>query len=337
MSDEGILGLSVDVDEWFHSRRWVDGQQASILPDTRALFERLYGTPDRPAGEVIRPTLALLDLFDRRRCRCTFFILGEIVEWYPDLVREIAARGHEIACHGKHHVDITVLGPDLFRRHLEDAVSRLVLTTGQRPVGYRAPNLVYAPWATEILESLGFVYDSTVCVSRPIGGKYKGWANAPRQPYHPSYDDIARRGTARLVELPLPSFPIIKLSAGSGIMTRILGFHWTSIALRSTARDGCAMFYFHPWEVGDRPQPLGHPVKNAVFLRHTGPWMMRAVECLLEQFDGRIRTAGECARLFLAEETATAMPAADQARSSVDRTEPRSLVAETRPEGSSRG
>jgi hypothetical protein len=299
------VGLSVDVDEWFHSRRWVDGQQADALPDMPALFRRIYGS-DRPAGEVVAPTLELLDLFDRHHCRCTFFILGEIAVWYPDLVREIAAHGHEIACHGMVHVDITVLGPEVFRRHLEEAVSLLTLVSGHRPIGYRAPNLVYAPWATAILEELGFVYDSTVCVSRSIGGKYKGWARAPQQPYHPSYADVAQRGAARLVELPLPSFPVVRLSAGSGIMTRILGYHWTSIALRATARDGCAMFYFHPWEVGPKPRPEGHRVKNAIFLRRTGPWMMRAVEAILTQFEGRVRTAGECARLFLAQSSASA-------------------------------
>src|SRR5262245_6968658 len=210
MAEPFGLGLSVDLDEWYHSRRWVDGGQAHSLPDTRALFRRLYNS-DRPAGEVIAPTRALLDLFDRHRCRVTFFILGEIAEWYPDLVREIARRGHEIGSHGEHHVDMTVLGPDRFARDLETAAARLERLVGQRPVGYRAPNLVYAPWATRILEDHGFIYDATVAVSRPIAGKYKGWSRAPAHPYHPSYDDIARPGDARLVELPLPAFPVLRL------------------------------------------------------------------------------------------------------------------------------
>jgi peptidoglycan/xylan/chitin deacetylase (PgdA/CDA1 family) len=292
------LGLSVDLDEWYHSRRWVDGQQAQILPDSPALFQRLYGR-DRPIGEVIAPTRALLDLFDRHRCKITFFILGEMAEWYPDLVREIAGRGHEVASHGLRHVDITVLGRDQFERDLDVTIERLERLTGQRPIGYRAPNLVYAPWATRVLESRGFLYDATVAVSRPLGGKYKGWANAPIHPYHPSYDDIARPGDAALVELPLPPFPVLHLAAGSGIITRILGFHWTSIALRRASRTGTTMFYFHPWEVGERPRPEGHGLRNAVFLRHTGPWMMRAVERILEQFQGRVLTARACAELFL--------------------------------------
>jgi len=294
------LVVSIDLDEWFHSRRWIDGEQTHAVPDTRALFQRLYGA-DRPAGEIIAPTRALLDLFDRHGVSITFFVLGEVAEWYPDLVREIAARGHEIGCHGQHHVDMTVLGPEIFGAQLDRAIAVIDSLTGKRPVGYRAPNLVYEPWATRVLESRGFVYDSTVCVSRPIGGKYQGWTHAPHHPYHPSYDAIGARGDARLVELPLPSFPVIRLSAGSGILTRVLGLHWTMTSLRYRIRSGDTGFYFHPWEVAPpSPAATGGGFRQQLFYRRAGPWMLGAVERILEQFEGRTVTAGQAARAFLA-------------------------------------
>jgi len=286
--------LSVDLDEWFHSRRWTDGVQTQAIPDMAALLRRLYGS-DRPGGELVAPTRALLDLFDRHQVKCTFFVLGEVAEWYPDLVREIAARGHEIGCHGFHHVDMTVLGPDQFAAQLDRAVSILTPLAGRAPIGYRAPNLVYAPWATRVLESRGFAYDTTVCVSRPIGGKYKGWANAPHHPYHPSYDDVSKPGDARLVELPLPSFPGIKLSAGSGILTRVIGYHWTMTSLRYRIRSGDTGFYFHPWEVAERPAAAGRTWRGALFYRHTGRWMLGAVDRILTHFRGRVVTAREAA------------------------------------------
>jgi peptidoglycan/xylan/chitin deacetylase (PgdA/CDA1 family) len=288
------LVLSIDLDEWYHSRRWLDGQQAASVPDTRALFRRIYGQ-DTPAGDVIEPTRSLLDLFARHRVRCTFFVLGEMGVWYPDLVKEIARRGHEIACHGMHHVDMTVLGPAEFARQLQEARSILSGLTGSAPIGYRAPNLVYESWATAILESQGFMYDSTVCVSRSIGGKYRGWSHAPEHPYRPSYDNVAERGAARLIELPLPTFPVIRLSAGSGIVTRILGYHWTAIALSTAIRRGDTGYYFHPWEVGPRPPSTGSRLKSAIFLRRTGPWMMETVDRLLSRFSGRVLTAREAA------------------------------------------
>ena len=292
------LVVSIDLDEWFHSRRWVEGTQQSATPDLRPLFRKLHGSDD-PPGHVRAPTLALLDLFDRRRVRCTFFVLGEIATWYPDLVREIARRGHEIGCHGMHHVDMTVLGPETFEAQLAQATAMLADLTGRRPIGYRAPNLVYAPWATRILERHGYLYDTTVCVSRPLGGKYRGWHRSPLHPYHPSHDAIGERGDAALVELPLPPFPVLRISAGSGILTRIVGFHWTMIALRTTIRTGDTGFYFHPWEIGARPPAEGHWLKNAIFLRRTGRWMHDAVDRILATFEGRVVTAERAARKFL--------------------------------------
>jgi peptidoglycan/xylan/chitin deacetylase (PgdA/CDA1 family) len=288
------LALSVDLDEWYHSRRWIDGEQKNAVPDTIALFRRVYGA-DVPAGEIVAPTRMLLDLLDRHGARCTFFVLGEMAQWYPELVCELAARGHEIACHGLHHVDMSVLGPDRFEADLAEASAILESATGQRPVGFRAPNLVYEPWATRILEKLGFEYDSTVCVSRPIGGKYRGWSSAPLHPYHPSYDDIARPGTATLVEVPLPCFPYLRFSAGSGIMTRLVGYHWTSIALRATIRSGDTSYYFHPWELARKPPASQPGLRGRLFFRRSGPWMARTVERILKTYDGRIVPVRECA------------------------------------------
>ena len=292
--DSHKLVLSVDLDEWYHSRRWIDGQQAVCVPDMPALFQRIYGS-DRPRGDVIGPARKLLDVLDAHRSRATFFVLGEMATWYPELVREIAVRGHEIACHGFCHVDMTVLGPEQFRSQLRQARSVLQATTGQTPVGYRAPNLVYEPWATKILESEGFLYDSSVCVSRSIGGKYKGWANAPIHPYHPSYDNVARPGAASLIELPLPPFPGIRVTAGSSIMTRVLGYQWSAIALNTAIRTGDTGYYLHPWECGERLAAQGTTLKARLFLRRTGPWMLAALDRILTTFKGRIVTAREAA------------------------------------------
>jgi peptidoglycan/xylan/chitin deacetylase (PgdA/CDA1 family) len=284
------LVLSVDLDEWFHSRRWTEGVQTETVPDMAALFRRLYGS-DAPRGDLIPPVRSILALFDRHQIKATFFVLGEVAQWYPDLVREIAGRGHEIACHGLHHVDMTVLGPEVFGDQLDRAVEILTAASGQRPVGYRAPNLVYESWATRILEERGFIYDTTVCASRPIGGKYRNWSEAPDHPYHPGYDDIARPGTARLVELPLPSFPVIRISAGSGILTRVIGFHWTMIALRHHIQNGDTGYYFHPWEAAAVPALAERSWKHAVFYRRTGRWMLDAVDRILTHFQGRVITA----------------------------------------------
>jgi peptidoglycan/xylan/chitin deacetylase (PgdA/CDA1 family) len=219
-----------------------------------------------------------------------------MAQWYPDLVREIADRGHEIACHGFHHVDMTVLGPERFAGELQIATATLERLTGTRPRGYRAPNLVYEPWATSVLEQNGYEYDSTVCVSRSIGGKYGGWHRAPLHPYRVSYEDIATPGNAALIEVPLPCFPVLRLSAGSAIFTRAFGYQWSNIALRWTLRSGHTSYYLHPWELAPVPPHARESFKARLLTMRTGPWMVRTLRRLLRNFKGRIVPVGECVR-----------------------------------------
>ncbi|MEX2288083.1 MAG: polysaccharide deacetylase family protein [Planctomycetaceae bacterium] len=288
------LALSVDLEEWYHSGRWVDGASIRPVPDMQQLFRKLYGS-DRPAGEIIAPTRTLLDLFDRHGVKATFFVLGEVAQYYPHLVREVADRGHEIACHGMHHVDMSILDPGEFASQLDRSIELIERAAGVRPRGYRAPNLIYEPWATRILEARGFAYDATVCASRPLGGKYQGWANAPSHPYHPSYDAIGTPGDARLVEVPLPSFPVLRFNGGSSIMTRVVGYSWTYHTLRHSIKTGDTSYYLHPWEIGPRPNRPAPSWKSRLFLRRTGPWFSNALERILRAFSGRIVTVGEVA------------------------------------------
>ena len=290
--DRHKLALTVDVEEWHHSGRWVDGRTARALADSGASRER---DARQDTASLVTLTRRLLDLFDRRGVRATFFVLGDVAARRPGLVAEIAERGHEIACHGQDHVDMTALGPVRFAAGLEGSARRLQAITGRRPVGYRAPNLVYEPWATRILEAHGFRYDSSVCPSRPIGGKYRGWAKAPSHPYRPSYEDVAAMGGARLVELPLPAFPVVKLAAGSAITTRILGLRWTMIALRHALRAGHTAYYLHPWEIGPVPEREGPWLRRQIFHRNMGGWMGGALARILDTFAGRFVTAAEAA------------------------------------------
>jgi peptidoglycan-N-acetylglucosamine deacetylase len=286
------LALTVDVEEWYHSGRWVDDQAARTLPHP---FRPRGGAGPEDATGVVPSTRALLELLGRRGVRATFFVLGEVARRRPGLVAEIAAQGHEVACHGQHHVDMAVLGPRRLALELEASAERLRAITGRRPRGYRAPNLVYEPWATRILEDHGFAYDSSVCPSLPVAGKYRGWAKAPSHPYRPSYEDVAALGGARLVELPLPVFPVLRLAAGSGITTRILGLHWTLTALRRALCQGHTAYYLHPWELGPAPARHGPWLRRAIFHRRLGAWMTRSLGRIVDAFPGRFVTASEAA------------------------------------------
>src|SRR6188472_3300271 len=83
-----------------------------------------------PNGERYVPrvepnTRRYLDWLDRHGFSATFFTVGEMARRYPDLVREISRRGHEIACHSNKHVTLDQQSPEEFRADLAAALAAL--------------------------------------------------------------------------------------------------------------------------------------------------------------------------------------------------------------------
>jgi peptidoglycan-N-acetylglucosamine deacetylase len=119
-------------------------------------------------------TREVLDFLDARAVRGTFFVVGEVAQEHPELVREVAARGHELALHGWRHVPLTALEPDTFRADVARGKAMLE-DLGGRPVGgFRAPTFSLVPasrWAVDVLAEEGFTYSSSVLPARnPLFG-----------------------------------------------------------------------------------------------------------------------------------------------------------------------
>ena len=107
-------------------------------------------------------TPRILNLLDAHDVPASFYIPGYVAETHPRLVKEIAARGHEVAHHGYMHEP-----PSTLTREQEDEVLRRgldILTdlTGERPVGYRSPSWELSEHSLDLLTSHGFVYDSSL-------------------------------------------------------------------------------------------------------------------------------------------------------------------------------
>ena len=102
MRDNGIHAVrnafTVDVEEYFQ----VEGFSEFINKQDWDKY------PCRVEEQMKR----LLDLLDLYRVRGTFFVLGWLAERYPDLIRTIHEKGHEIASHGFDHKMISRMTPD---------------------------------------------------------------------------------------------------------------------------------------------------------------------------------------------------------------------------------
>ncbi|MFE5137014.1 polysaccharide deacetylase family protein [Streptomyces fagopyri] len=102
------------------------------------------GRPDHVAltfddGPDPRSTPRFLRLLAEREVRATFFLLGDEARRCPDLVREIAAAGHEIGVHGWLHRPLLLRGPRATYDDLARARDTVAAATGRPPTLFRPP------------------------------------------------------------------------------------------------------------------------------------------------------------------------------------------------------
>lgn len=195
----------------------------------------------------------LLEVLRRYHTKATFFVLGCVAERDPDLVREVAAQGHEIASHGFSHHHLEILGPDGFREDLDRSLALLESITGTSIRGYRAPMFSVTKrtvhWATEILSERRIEYDSSV-FPMSLHPSY-GIADAAMTPFHHSNG---------LLELPISVAEIagVRVPASGGAYFRHLPYAVTAALARRCNRAARPfVFYVHPWEL-DTDQPRIH-------------------------------------------------------------------------------
>jgi len=110
-------------------------------------------------GAVAVPRI--LELLRRHDIRATFFIPGHTALAYPDLVRSIAADGHELGHHGWVHEGLSRLDPEKEREYLRLGLEALDTVAGVRPLGYRAPSVDVSVNTVDILLEQGFLYDAS--------------------------------------------------------------------------------------------------------------------------------------------------------------------------------
>lgn len=118
-----------------------------------ALADGVYA-PRRGVGRV-------LDLLDRHRIRGTFFVEGWNARKYASLLKDVAARGHEVGCHGWMHEAWNTLGPDQERDLIWRATETVGEVLGHAPAGWRSPGGLITPRTLGLLHEAGYRYDSS--------------------------------------------------------------------------------------------------------------------------------------------------------------------------------
>lgn len=192
-------------------------------------------------------TLRLVDFLEARGVAGTFFITNEMARAAPALVRDIAARGHEIGSHGDRHARLSSRGEAEFAAGMKAAKARLEDLAGVPVQGFRAPLFSLRPvaaFAITALREAGFVYSSSVV---PGPAWIGGWPGAPRAPF---------RWPGDLIECPVP---VVRLAGRflpllGGIYLRVIP-EWDMRRLAGRLSGQLLWTYCHPYDI-DTEAPL---------------------------------------------------------------------------------
>jgi len=234
-----LNALTIDVEDYFH----VAALSGAISRDSWTLRE----------SRAEANTERLLTILAARNVHATFFVLGWLAERQPQLVRRIAAAGHEVGCHGYSHQLVYRQSPKEFREETARAKHSLEDTLGQAVQGYRAASFSVTRrslWALDVLIDLNFGYDSSVF---PIRHDLYGLPGARPEPHR-----ITAPSGRTLAEFPMStaSFLGLQVPVSGGGYFRILPYWLTRAGLKQiNERHGRPFaFYLHPWEL-DPGQP----------------------------------------------------------------------------------
>ena len=244
------------------------------------------------AERMERSTRMLLAKLAKARARATFFIVGEIARDRPELVRDIARAGHEIASHSQRHLRIHRLSREKFALDCRESKRVLEQAADVEVIGYRAPTFsvtAETDWAIDELVAAGYEYDSSVF---PIHHDRYGAPSAPRGPFY------AAGPRHNLLELPPATLRMAGVNfptAGGGYF-RLFPLAVIRAGVTQLSRAGLpAMLYFHPWEFDPEHPKL--PLSRRMTVRtYIGISKAEArLDCLLRHYAGRFRTAAEVA------------------------------------------
>lgn len=255
--------LTVDVEDWCHS---IYLQNAAIsFSDER----------------ITRNSMSLVSLFRKHGVKATFFVLGEVAERVPPLIKQIREEGHEIASHGYNHQVLDTMDEDEIRRDIMSTHQLLMRTSGGEVKGYRAP-----AWSmpknkkvvVDALQTCGYEYDSS-CAAFSVPFIWQPTGRGA-QPY---WLDQGRR----ILEIPPTSFSagLARLPVGGGVSLRLYPYEMTRQLIKWCNQAGRSVIvYVHPWDLDTRfnPIPLAWPYH--VFHYANRDTLLAKVDRLLHDF-----------------------------------------------------
>ena len=259
--------LGIDFEDWFHPE---------------LIQKHISKKNNEP--KVVEGIHKILELLRQRETTATFFVVGELLEYKPDLILE---NDHEIAFHTMKHTRIDSLN---FKDEFNVEIKKFDKLTNGKSKGFRAPSFslnMKSSWLIDILEENNYIYDSSVV---PAKTNLYGMPNADTKPYKISSKCLeSNSDNAKILEFPLlvTKFLGKKLPAAGGFFLRTLPSRVIENAIKSYEKQKIpGVFYIHSWELTPEFMPkIELPKKDHFITFHNINKAYGKMENLLKNFE----------------------------------------------------
>jgi polysaccharide deacetylase family protein (PEP-CTERM system associated) len=249
-----LNAFTVDLEDWY--------QGIGIPSDNWHLYEKRLAIGHG----------RLMNLLSKYNVKATFFVLGKVIEEYPELIRELIDEGHEIGCHSYSHTELFNLTSELFEKEIEQC-NELIKPYKKDYLGFRAPYFSVDKrswWTLDVLKKYHFTYDASIY---PGDSKRTGIVGYRK--------DIHALDGFDLWEAPVSTFKLFNFDfALGGAYFRILPYDVFSKKMKAINKERPAIFYIHPWELDP-----GHPYLSSLSARRRLPhyWNLKKTEERLDK------------------------------------------------------
>jgi polysaccharide deacetylase family protein (PEP-CTERM system associated) len=196
-------------------------------------------------------TLKTLDLLDRCNTKATIFVMGWVAERQPELIREVAKRGHEIANMGFYQRSVREMTRSEFTEDLKRSQAAIEDAGGVKIFGYRLARPLFRPtnlWVLDVLAEAGYAYDSSIFPLFRFFGS-EPWRRFPHQ--HRYQDHV-------IWEFPCSTWKFFgnTVPISGGNYFRQLPHRLMKLAVTDWIQkyDTPFLMYFHVWDL-DPHQP----------------------------------------------------------------------------------
>ena len=184
-----------------------------------------------------------LDLLDERNAKATFFCVGGMATFFPDIVKSISERGHEIGCHSNSHAWLNTFDRKGLREDTLTAIKSLEDITGKKVISYRAPAFSIGEsnkWVFEVLAECGIERDASIY---PAARQFGGFESFPAD----------RPSVIKIGDYDIKEFPIcLTHLMGNNIAYSGGGyfrFFPLSFIKNTMKKSDYVMSYFHLWDL----------------------------------------------------------------------------------------